>query len=118
MDGIINGMKIIFNSITGKLESEIESHLQDNDIQLNDAQLAMIRGTFENATNSFEKLGTRYQQDKYIHEHLNHLVRKFLKCLRIVYKKASDFRLRLNVCWVEGTQKTVMKKYTAVMMSP
>ena len=77
MDGIIDGMKIIFSSITGKLESEIERNLQDNDIQLNDAQLAIIKGIFENVTNPFEKLGTRYQQDKYIQEHLNYLVRKF-----------------------------------------
>ena len=69
MDSIISGMK-------EKLHSDTIKILQDGDIQLSNTQLMAIRDLFENATNPFEKLGTRYQQDKYIQEHLNYLVSK------------------------------------------
>jgi len=68
MDGIINGMKALFSGVTGKLS------LEEKGIQLNDAQLAVVKAQFENAINPFEKLGTKCQQDKYILEHLNYLV--------------------------------------------
>ena len=76
MDSIISGMKVIFSSVTEKLHGDIKRILQDGDIQLSDTQLTAIRSLFENDTNPFEKLGTRYQQDKYIQEHLNYLVSK------------------------------------------
>ena len=87
MDGIINGIKVVLSSITGKLLSDIKTNLQDNGIQLNDAQLAAISSLFDNATNPFKKLETRYQQDKYIQEYLNYLVSK-CKCFKNTYKYA------------------------------
>ena len=74
MDSIISGMKIIFGSVTEKLHDGITTILQDGDIQLTDAQMKAINGLFSNAINPFEKLGTRYQQDKYLENHLNYLV--------------------------------------------
>ena len=74
MDGITNGMNTILSSVMEKLHSNITRDLQEKDIPLNDAQLAVVRTHFEKPINPFEKLETRYQQDKYIQEHLNYLV--------------------------------------------
>ena len=74
MDSIISGMKIILGSVTEKLHNGITAILQDGDIQLSDAQTKAINGLFNDAINPFEKLGTRYQQDKYLEDHLNYLV--------------------------------------------
>ena len=74
MDSIISGMKTIFGSVTEKLHDGITTILQDGDIQLTDAQMKAINGLFSNTINPFEKLGIRYQQDKYLENHLNYLV--------------------------------------------
>ena len=79
MDGIIDGMKALFSGVTRKLYGNIKRSLEEKGIQLNDAQLAVVKALFENAINPFEKLGTKYQQDKYILEHLNYLVSINLK---------------------------------------
>ena len=71
----MDGVRMVVEQMTTELEQKIKSKLGD---QLTEEQMATLSAQFAEVADPFLGLETRHQQDKYIKENLDYLVRSTL----------------------------------------
>lgn len=81
MDGIVGGVRSLIENALLKVKINIEQ----SGVIFNNEQLDTIETALNTASSPFKGLETRYQQDKYLREHLEYLVRSLTFTLLLIH---------------------------------
>lgn len=74
MDGILGGLKSIFDLAVAALQDDVVSDLQEGGDSLSNEKIRKLESRFRTAANPFAGLETRYHQDMYLKRNLDYLV--------------------------------------------